>query len=247
MDLSDGLTCIVGPNAAGKSSFLDALVHLNDDSEFSQEERTRAEGGGAMAPSLRAKFELDDEDRGALASIAGTSEVETLEVFKDDGRGVTYRITPMPQRDPKQRSRVSRRLAELAKSPWLVGVIEAEQSQHPDLAHIGTLHEAAQRICEDEGQDLDQPELDEISELAGRLEAIVNGEHLTEGEQLPKKFRDLSDDLRELVNLERMAHPHNQAIDALAGRVPQFLKFAETTRELGAKYDLEGEPDEAGP
>lgn len=66
MDLACFLVCIVEPNAAGKSSFLDALVRFNPSDDFEDAERTRAEGEGQVSTSLRARFDLDDEDRAVL-------------------------------------------------------------------------------------------------------------------------------------------------------------------------------------
>ena len=244
MELGGRLTCIVGPNAAGKSSFLDALVHLNDETEFAREERTRAEGGGAMSPSIRARFELDEGDREALASIAAAGEVETLDVFKDDGRGLTFRVNPLPRRDLAPRIRAGRRLVELAKSPRWSQAIDVELAHDPGRPAVAPLLEAAQRAClDEERQDLDQSELEELESLAVRLEEIIGADdHLV---KVPKKFHGLAGVLRELATQERIAHPQNQAIDVLAGRVPRFLKFSEAERELNAKYDLEGQPDSA--
>lgn len=81
LNLDTDPVCIVGPNAAGKSSFLDALVHLNDDRAFTATEGTRVPGGDRMEPSIEARFELDEEDR---------EELDGLPPLRATGQGLMF-------------------------------------------------------------------------------------------------------------------------------------------------------------
>src|SRR5712691_8626895 len=104
MDLDGDLICIVGPNASGKSSFLNALEHFNSNNDFNETERTRAEQGQTLPPALRIIFELDKGDREALSEIPEAANAKRLFVFKrDDGGDRTYRVDPTPKRDLDQR------------------------------------------------------------------------------------------------------------------------------------------------
>jgi ABC-type Mn2+/Zn2+ transport system ATPase subunit len=68
----------VGPNEAGKSTILEAMLSLDEDEPFTDRERTRESGGPTR---VEAGYVLDDADRDALADIHGGSKVRwwTLE------------------------------------------------------------------------------------------------------------------------------------------------------------------------
>ena len=79
-DLDGALICIVGPNASGKSSFLNALEHFNNNNEFNETERTRAEQGQTLPPALRITFESEKGDREALSEIPEAANAKRLSV-----------------------------------------------------------------------------------------------------------------------------------------------------------------------
>lgn len=66
MDVDEKVIAIVGPNEAGKSSFLEALAHLEIDEDFAPSVHTR---GASAQPKVWARFVLDDTDKAALAGI----------------------------------------------------------------------------------------------------------------------------------------------------------------------------------
>src|SRR4051812_26797796 len=70
MNLDPRLVCIVGPNAAGKSSFLKALTRLNPEFEgidFDAVDQTRSHAGEGI--EVGARHELDAGDRAVLAEV----------------------------------------------------------------------------------------------------------------------------------------------------------------------------------
>src|SRR3954451_20461424 len=81
MDLGAKLICIVGPNEAGKSSFLDALEHLDRDDDYSRQERTRGVATSEIV-QVRARFLLDEEDKALLADIPEAASARQLVMWK---------------------------------------------------------------------------------------------------------------------------------------------------------------------
>lgn len=135
LNLDTDPVCIVGPNAAGKSSFLGALVHLNDDGPFADAEQTRVPGGGRLEPSIEARFELEEEDLERLNDVPGAAEVNQFLVCKDVTDGLYYQADPFPTRDLTKRRAVMAALAQLQELDWTARAQEVEQAQQAPLTH----------------------------------------------------------------------------------------------------------------
>ncbi len=89
--------CVVGPNEAGKSSMLDALAHLDNDTAFRPTDRTRGEPGSTI-PQVRPRFVLEREDKDTIAEVPEAKGVRQLVIWKQGGeRG--YRLEPAPERE----------------------------------------------------------------------------------------------------------------------------------------------------
>ena len=246
MDLAGFLVCIVGPNAAGKSSFLDALVRFNTSDDFDDAERTRTEGGGQVSTSLRARFELDDDDRACLKSIPEAAAARTFDVFKNDGQPLSYLIGPYPHRNLESRRKLASRLEELTRSPWLEKATTAEgDTAEPPTPTLGQLAVDSAEIANSDDGDLEEDRLSKLEELSIRIGAVARGDSLPDLDGPPKKFQSLSEEIDELAALERRPDPQRRAMDELIPRVPRFVKFGDAQRALKAAYDLTGEPDDA--
>jgi AAA domain, putative AbiEii toxin, Type IV TA system len=235
MQMHSRLICIVGPNAAGKSSYLDALVHLSHDGEFEASERTR--GIVASAPTrVTAQFELDSGDRDLIATIQGGAEVRTATLSKTQGVGRRLALEPAPSRGIGHRAGVQRRLDSLTQHSWLaeVGVRDSAEGVVPSLNDlVGTVL----AIARSEDQTLDPDHLRQIDLLDERLHTVGD---------LPHRFRGLPRLIRDFRTKEWEPHPYDAAVEALWNHLPTFLKFEDESRELRASYDVLNEtPDVA--
>lgn len=247
--------CIVGPNAAGKSSFLDALVHLNHDQDFEHDERTRVPGGKVLDPRVEARFVLDESERAQLDHIPEAAEVRQLLVIKEFGKSRRrYSADPFPRRNKAHREALAVKLDKLRSEGWATGLqeIEEEQEAPPDPL-IGGLIDAAAEAANDETETLGEA-ASSFDQLAERLRPIVEEildrsaakkeEREYEGLAWPgltSELRKLPTELTELATHERDKHPIKKVETALAGQVPEFLKFDEDARDLQAEYDLNEE------
>ena len=127
--------------------------------------------------------------------------------------------------------------------------IEEEFETPPDVL-IGDLVAAAREMAEGEEEWLEE-RADELDALAERLESIVEeiGERVEseesgdsyEGPDWPEfneSLLSLPAALTRMAVAERIDHPLQKVIWALADRVPRFLKFDDDARQLETKYDL---------
>jgi ABC-type lipoprotein export system ATPase subunit len=244
MDLDSHLVCIVGPNGAGKSSFLDALIHLTDSKGFDRDEMTRAENGSVLSPVLRATYVLEKEDRETLSAIPEAANLTSLRVTKTDANGLTYGVLPYPARRIDLRERARRRLTEFLSSKWLEAAAPLEDERDPPIEPTTTeLAEQALAATSSDSQNLTEEQTASFAAVRDRLRTIRDGGHLTEAGDLADKYATLPEDLDKLIERETAPHPHQLAINELAGRQPRFVKFDREHRELATQYDLTGDPD----
>jgi energy-coupling factor transporter ATP-binding protein EcfA2 len=255
--------CIVGPNAAGKSSLLDALAQLNHENEIPARDRTRVPQGAPLEPSIEARFELTDADKARFDQVPEATMVTQFRVKKFANGEISYRPEPEPARDPERRLSVNAALEELKGSRWLTNVLQIEPQLDPApersiqelldgaveatekaSANLGAgidaltaLRERLREIDAEQRQEADRKAAAE----EGNGEAPAEESHLRGWPPLPRKYEKLISALDDLVTYERKKHPRTQVIEALQEHVPESIQFTDIARELGSAYDLENE------
>jgi hypothetical protein len=260
LNLDADPVCIVGPNAAGKSSFLDALVHLNSREGFVQTEKTRVPGGKTLEPTIEARFVLDERELELVGEFPELEDVRQYIVIKRGGEeGLRYTADPYPGRDLAARENIRFLLAQLGETGWPEQAQAIEQSlENPPEPSIGQLAASAsetagsteQFIEQDAGnfEALGQRLAPILEQIGQRIEAEAGGEAY-EGPNWPGYPEDLlalPERLTELAELERIEHPLRKLMRVVNDRVPKFLKFDDAARSLETKYDLSGDEPAAG-
>lgn len=236
MDVDRDLICVVGPNAAGKSSFLAALTHLDHDEQYSASEITRNQGPKAVT-QVGARFVLEDEDKALLADIPEAKNARQFVVWKRDPREVQGLVEPAPERDAGRRRDIEKRLKQLQATRWFALRVDEEIDDEVDEGdRLNALVEAASQAIHKDPSTFEQHQLASLIALLGRLQALND---------LPHRFRGLPARLEDLVKYESQEHPHSRAIGRLMPRKPRFLLFDDAARDLNASYDLNSDADEA--
>lgn len=250
--------CIVGPNAAGKSSFLNALVHLNHNDPFDQTEKTRVPGGQTLEPYMEARFVLDEHERGLMQAIPEAVEVRQFLVIKEGQHPQRqYTADPFPGRDLTKRREVREKLKQLEETGWIEQAQGIEEnSETPSNPLIGSLFAAASEVAQSDDEQMEERagDLDALAqrigpilrEIAERIEAEERDDpHVGAAwPDFPEDLIELPEYLTALAALEKEERPLRKVMRALIERVPEFLKFDDKARKLETKYDLSGEEPE---
>ena len=240
MDLAPRVVSIVGPNAAGKSSFLRAVLHLDHDDPYRPAEITR----GERFAFVEARFALEDADRAVLTEIPEAAGVRQLLVRKDSDEPREYILEPEPERNLKKRKAVAARVGKLSEHAWVQLATETQAREYPD-APLTARQLVTQVLTPLNGaKNFDSNHLDALANLSQFLRTVMTGEYFEDGPGLAKRFHRIPDDLDAVVAEEAEEHPRDRAIDKLRSRVPRFIKFGRGVRDLNAPYEVldDGDP-----
>jgi predicted ATP-dependent endonuclease of OLD family len=222
MDVDEKLIAIVGPNEAGKSSFLEALAHLEDDAGFSPSLRTR---GASTSAAVWARFVLDDDDKAALAGVPEAHELRQFIVTKSSS--VSYDLVPDVSRDPVPRQVALKLLDRALAHRWL--------KERGDDDELVTLARQAREVLAAEQEDLEDMQIDVLD---GFVAAI-------KGAPLPSSLSRLSNAMATARANESKENPWVTTIDLLTERRPRFLLFETDARELRSSYSFDEPPNRA--
>ena len=209
------LVAIVGPNEAGKTSLLRALVHLNDADPFSPSDFTRGATQAAGEAVITATYALEAGDHERLALITEAREATKYILMKNADGKLSASLDPPPRRDITSRLPLALQLYEAANQEWMPSdVAEQLNGVAPLLdSEAASLPESTLSLLEDA-----RDSLAAIPEAASLLEHIDRS-----------------------IETEREEHPNKRALSELRNRRPRYLWFGDDERTLASEYELGGD------
>ena len=222
MDVGEKLIAIVGPNEAGKSSWLRALAELESDEAFVGSVQTR---GAKVQPKVWARYVLDAADKAALESIPEASGVRQFIVTKSSHRA--SRLEPDVERDLAPRE-AALKLVDRALQHRFMSAREEDDE-------LLVAMKASRSGLASEEEDLEPNEVEALDNLAELLAEVA----------LPSVLKRL----RELVSRahanDAKENPWQTAVRILEERRPRFLPFSDESRELRSSYSFDETPNQA--
>ncbi len=226
------LVCLVGANEVGKSTLLDALElgysePGNDPAEAPPVDtlaRTRSEEISSDRDIVRLRYRLDDVERELLALLHGAAqltEVRWLERIKKASGAISTELVPTPARNKQPRKALAAAInAALAAESW-----PPPDELQGTAADPATLAALIERL-ESTSRYVPPSELEQLLAFAAFLDDRVGA-------------GELAEQIKKVVELERLPHPREEALAELEPRVPRFVRFDDAVRNLADDYDLE--------
>ncbi len=234
IDVAGEVVALVGPNEAGKSSILNAMLFLDNGEPFTPRERTRDTQGISQ---IKAGYVLDDDDRLALEDLPGGRNVRWWTYGKrtvDNQHGHFFELHPSPQRDLGPRLERAERLLKLADAEQLTARFHDAGGVQIADAYANAL--AALSSTEDS---LSGAELAAVRHFANTMFLFSNvcAEPIpgSTDQFLSPEFCELLGELREY---DEGISPHASAGRRLIDRRPEFLMFTSEDRDLRTTYEL---------
>ena len=235
------VVAVVGPNEAGKTSLLDALVHLSSGAGFDRREftdRTTPDGDTVI---VRATYILEEEDRAALEVELPDERIE-FTVRKDADNEVVPELAYQLHRDMDVRANARKRLRSTAERGRLKSI--AEQVEVPEGEEAPeeppSIEERALRLAEALDTDADELPNATIDDLRVVQETLASAIADDDGN---RELQNLRDAVTRLRQTQESARPQGVAETTLLARQPQFLLFREADQDLRFNYRWEDYPE----
>lgn len=232
------LLAFVGPNEAGKSSLLDALVWLTEprDLPLLPRDQTRGRELGERHIAVSATYELDEDDKAAVAHLAVAKPITGYLVVRRVNGERGSDAQPVPQRDPtpfldlrvrleRARKKLAGQLDAATQALANESLPEGEVSDLPDPAGWFTI--VLESIEDTNMEEWSNAQDSAADSLAGWLEAVAPTSR-------SGKPRDtgLAAAIRAAGEIANGEHPADVARNLLLKRVPLFIKFQDEDRRL---------------
>lgn len=235
---TDGkLIAFLGPNEAGKSSVLYALDWFsNGQGPLAWTDRYRPDKPPDQAVVVTVKYRLLDPDRAAIAQLglAIGSIPTTITVTRTAGgqRRLAQWDGP-PTRDSAPFDAARAGLTDFAS-----GATEVDESGDDGnrIAEIHTHLQAATALLKRPDDEWSDDDLVPISEVERLLRDIGTERAQDAGDV--QDFSTLADALATALAAHATPHPRTAIASLLLERVPAFILFTDSDRDLRSSYDL---------
>ena len=222
MDVDEKLIAIVGPNEAGKTSFLEALARLERDDPLPDNVRTR---GSTASATVWARYVLGDDDTEALSGVTEARGVRQFIVTLSSD--VRFKLE-----DDVERDRAPRNAALRIVDRALAHKTFTERDEDDELI---VLARAARAALASEEEDLGDDEGRSLSGFASGLDGLT----------LPKALARLPEVVGRAYANEAKENPWETTVEILKNRRPRFLPFELPARDLRSSYSFDEEPNTA--
>lgn len=230
--LGPRVIAIVGPNEAGKTSLLKALMHLPANAAFDRREFTGRRTPASRTRIVQARYEVETADRAEIAHLLDSKTDYVFERLLDSDGVSRWTLQPWVRRDVSAREALSKLIATLNDAGSLeVHLAADEDGNVPDAdASIAAGAAALAELLSEAGEDLDEAQLAQLDSLHQVLE--VRGAECAE----PMKASDLREAVAEVSLKEHVERPSAEIYSALEPRVPRMLEFDNDQRALQSDY-----------
>lgn len=222
LNVDGRIIAIVGPNEAGKSSVLDALLFSETGEALRRRDRTHRLALEEEHVVIRSTYLLDGADRDALAAVVDAGDARYFVREKLADGSVRSSIRPTPARDLAPRRTALLRFQRLTTTARLREAALDDED----------FREALDRVAghlRSEAQSLTQEQIVDLTAMAAQLD----------DDQWPRSARQVAALLSQLVAHEVVPHPHGRAREVLQARRPVSVLFTTEDRNLRDSYELD--------
>ncbi len=230
MQLDGNLIAIIGPNEAGKSSFLGALSHLHGTDELSRSGGSQDATRGVEYPDdhhpIIGTFLIEDVDKAAMSNIPGIERSRWFTLYKRFDGSRSFGISPKPERPLAERYNAVKSMAKILNR------VRKYEKKADEGLEVG---DAIERLISELQTDV-QTLPDETLENIDKLRDLLGTRNIAESVPSVNSLIEKLSELHELESRDLAM----EAGRALIRRLSPILMFGTSEINLLSEYDLNG-------
>lgn len=236
------VVALVGPNEAGKTSLLHALLSIETTDPIRPEDRSRGLGQAEEFPVVTVHYSLTDEETALAAEHGGCGEPKWYIVEKYEDGTVRRHVDPRvskPSLDHRRtvRQTIENIFEEEHLTPVLSRALNTESQDQFQRQALTTRLSEVHRVMELSDEQLSEESLGTIQHL---LDGIDNStsEGAPDPELAEEQLKQLRETFERLHSQEAAPHPQETLLARLEILRPRFRFFGVEDRTLDSEYSV---------
>ncbi len=232
--LDKKLIAFVGPNEAGKSSFFNALLSIEDGKAYEERELTKdLERESDLV--IRLDYLLNSTERSKIKEFSGVGipRFYRLEKFIDGSKD--YEIVGEIKRSKKRRVGFKKLIRQILERKRLGAYLKKKKYQSEEYGEISVFESFSNLLKKDWGAETMAEDIFTLlSELEEESNSVKEEISKTDGDALETILEELSF----FEENERSEHPKELFLEYLEQLRPEFVEFTDAERQLKGFYPI---------
>ncbi len=236
VNLDRKLLAFVGPNEAGKSSFFQALLSVQNNEPYTKNELTKGNDFDSDKCVVRVEYLLTDTEIEKVEEYNGIGVPRFYCIWKTVSGKIYHEIIDEVKRNKKERFNTKELLIKTLENSRLRKYLDNNYLEEDDEKIY--LRNILQDLLND--IDTDSENIDKnIFDLVSSIELILTESDIDVTKTSLKYVDLLLEQLQKFSEVEKTIHPNEKLINKLVLSRPEFIIFKDDERILKGSYALE--------
>ncbi|MEX2477226.1 MAG: AAA family ATPase [Gracilimonas sp.] len=242
--LNGKIIAIIGPNEAGKSSFLEALEHVENNNPIPEKSLSRNSQINPKDKVIELKFKVSKSEKIRISEFGGIGEPNWYIIEKSADGNISRRVYPEIERDLGKRNELKDKISKalnynlVKRSFNYVYTIQKKNESNKLVEVKKSVKEYLKdviSILNSDMQNLNNNDLSYIGNIIRVLNEVISK---ISDKRKVNYLDELVDSIIEQKKYESEQNPEIKAIEFLEKERPRILSFSEKDRNLSSEYDI---------
>lgn len=227
------LIAFVGPNEAGKSSFFNALLSIENTERYENNELTRGSNFADDDTIIQVDYLLNSEEKELLTKFNGIGNIRFYSLWKSVEGKRFHKLIGDVNRNKSHRKVFVDLISALLEKDYLKSFFDIIISEDEDEESLKELISSTSLDLVKET--LDEEEIEEVEEIKRQINAHSDSLSKQQKEEIDKLLNNID----EFLTKEKATHPKDKLLKHFDNNRPEFVFFSNEERFLKGEYSLE--------
>ncbi|WP_343487893.1 AAA family ATPase [Allomuricauda sp. d1] len=233
------LLAFVGANESGKSSFLSALLSIENTEPYEKNELTKGHSLSSNDTVVEVTYLLNKEERSLVSKFNGKGKIRQYLYSKTVDGKINHKILTKVERDKSKRSHIIKFIDQFLSKRYLQKVLNHNFFEDEVIEEIEG--KSLKQLFETLLDEIKRPN-DDLSSNAFNLihyiQSVLNDDLGYINKSSQKQITILKEHFDNLLEVEEQEHPERSLLDYFNEHRPKFILFDDGDRYLKGSYTV---------